>query len=260
MSKYNCSCTNNPSKVSSDNVYYNGAYLSTLNISPNEYLTSILQKINDYSQNTNGCVSCDNGKPVFAGLKNSFALSTDANGKLQTATNVYTKTEVDNLILAGDKNIGNTNLTLTSDRTLNGSDTKNLSITHINNLLLGSNQFLFQNLGSNNFSYQGANGYLYNIRSDNILSIQNYQLPNDSGTIALESYVDEKVNDKKYSISFEANEEGNSITNSNFNNRIITMVVINDSIITKNFTLTINTLTFQNAYFNIGDTIVVFFQ
>lgn len=189
MPKYNCSHTE---KVSSDDVYYNGAYLSTLDISPNEYLTGILQKINDYSFNTSGCVTCDEGVPVFTGVKNSFALATDSNGKVITATNVYNKTEVNNLI-SSSANIGNTDLTLTGNRVLNGSDTRNLSIIHINNLVLGANQFSFQNTGSNTFSYQGLNGYIYTINSNLVSSNRNYQLPDNSGTIALQSYVDNEI-------------------------------------------------------------------
>lgn len=197
MSKYNCSCTTNPTKVSSDNVYYAGAYLSTLDILPNEYLTSILQKINDYSFNTSGCVTCDGGIPVFTGVKNAFALATDSNGKVITATNVYNKTEVNNLISAGNTNIGNTDLTLTGNRVLNGSDTRNLSIIHINNLVLGANQFSFQSAGSNTFSYQGVNGYVYTINSNSLSGTRTYDLPNDSGTIALESYVDDEIDSNR---------------------------------------------------------------
>jgi len=197
MSKYNCSCTTDKTKVSSDNVYYAGAYLSTLNINPNEYLTSILQKINDYNFNATSCVSCDNGIPVFTGIKNSFALSTDANGKVITATNVYNKTEVNNLILAGNTNISNTDLTLTGNRVLSGNDTRNLSIIHINNIVFGANSFSFQNTLNNTFSYQGQNGNVYTINSDNTTSDVDYQLPDDSGTIALESYVDDEIDDNR---------------------------------------------------------------
>lgn len=44
----NCNCEPNTNKVISDNVTYSGAYLSTLDILPNEDLTSIIVKINNY--------------------------------------------------------------------------------------------------------------------------------------------------------------------------------------------------------------------
>lgn len=45
----NCQCCGqSPVKISSDDITYSGSFLSTLNILPNEDLTSIIVKINSY--------------------------------------------------------------------------------------------------------------------------------------------------------------------------------------------------------------------
>lgn len=92
-----------------------------------------------------------------------------------------------------DSNIGSKDLVLTDNRVLSGNDTKDLSIIHVNNLTFGANSFSFQNTSNNTFTYQGQNGFIYTIKSDNITNVRNYQYPDNSGIIALESYVDNTI-------------------------------------------------------------------
>lgn len=194
MSKYNCSYT---TKVSSDNVYYAGAYLSTLDISPNEYLTNILQKINDYSFNTSGCVTCDGGVPVFTGVKNAFALATDSNGKVSTATNVYNKTEVNNLISAGNTNIGNTDLTLTSERILDGGgfnlhiqNTPSTSIEASTQILLKAATVVLRTTTDPYFILRLNNNFGTNLDLSLNTQIRNLKTPDEDGIISTQAYVD----------------------------------------------------------------------
>jgi len=137
------------------------------------------------------CISCVNGIPVFKNIKNSFALATDSNGQVITATNVYNKTEVDELIQEASINIGNSNLTLTGNRTLNGGG-YNFTTQGISTLTLKSNNSPIIQSDSEDFITFGTTGgdVIY-LKKGGTYETQTLITPDiDQGTIATEEYVD----------------------------------------------------------------------
>lgn len=156
------------------------------------------------------CITCSNGSTVLPNLKNSFALATDSTGKIITATNVYTKEEIDNLIESDSINIGNSDLTLTDNRILEG-DGKSLNFDDISILEINSNSFNVNSVNSIHFvtedtftiktngpidllSGEGFALRTYNntvpviIKTQNITEQRNLEVPDESGTIALDKY------------------------------------------------------------------------
>lgn len=86
------------------------------------------------------------------------------------------------------ENFGNTNLTLTSDRNLNGNS-HGLVFSNLSDLNLYANNIGFTSQVSNTFTFSGPVGLFTFDTSLLSGASKNIQIPNTTGVIALQSYV-----------------------------------------------------------------------
>lgn len=90
--------------------------------------------------------------------------------------------------VAYTENFGNTNLTLTSDRNLNGNG-YGLVFSNLSDLNLYANNIGFTSQVSNTFTFSGTVGLFTFDTSLLSGASKNIQIPNTTGVIALQSYV-----------------------------------------------------------------------